>query len=114
MALIPMQKYFGKGYAWLHGQRRGSLYSVLRELRGLTTVSVQLAAAVDASTDGSITVTGVATGDHLLSVTYANAADGTDPDLTSVCSISGANTITTTRDIADAANLIVSFYHAEN
>jgi len=84
------------------------LKDVIQQLRGLKVVATEGAAA------GNITITGIATEDHLVSVQHL-AGDGTQlnggaADLTAEFSITAANTINNTGGTSTANGVVIVTY----
>lgn len=84
------------------------LKDIIQQLRGLKVV------ATEGATAGNITIAGIATEDHLISVQHL-VGDGTQltgaaADLTSEFSISAANTINNTGGTSTANGVVIVTY----
>lgn len=109
MALKTMTHLSSGQFGWDARTGDGTSYpglkDIIQQLRGLKMTVVAGAVA------GDVTVTGIATEDHLISVVHLDMGGNAESDLTSEFSITAANTINNTGGTAtDSDTLIVLYF----
>ena len=86
------------------GTNYPGLKDIIQQLRGLKMTVVAGAVA------GNVTVTGIATEDHLISVVHLDMGGNAETDLTSEFSITAANTINNTGGTATDSDTLIILY----